>query len=352
MERSTDLEIGLLGPLRVRLDGRDLDVHSGRVQAVLAMLAMEAGRPVSPERLARAVWDEELPVNVRKSLQTHIVRLRRLLGGGCIRTEPGGYVLDVRPEQVDAVRFGVLVEAAASESDSVEQRGMLAEAFALWRGTPFEGVGSLWLDEVESARMVELYLSAREQWVDLDLDCGRYDAAVAELREITARFPLREALWSRLLLALRLSGRNAEALACYESVRVRLADELGVDPGPELRQQYSELLDNGSAAPAYVVQVPQQLPAARGVFVGRGRELKALDALIGADATPMIVLHGLGGIGKTALALQWVHRVRERFPDGQLFIDLQGYGPGEPVDAVLRAAQSSGRCGAAGGADS
>ncbi len=365
-----DLDIALLGPLRVRLGERDLEIRSGRLQAVLAMLATEAGRPVSTEQLARAIWSDELPVNVRKSVQSNIVRLRRLLGSGCISTEPNGYLLEVRPDQVDAIRFSNLLAAAAREPDPAGERRLLTEALALWRGTPFEGVGSSWLDEVESERMIELYLSARERWFDLDLSAGRYDVAVAELRELTARFPLREALWSRLLTALRLSGRHAEALTCYESVRVLLADELGVDPGPELKRQYSDLLANESPAtgqthhpashptqpeagqaqpatrqPQYSEPqtneppkaVPQQLPAARGVFVGRARELDTMDDLFDAasDRTPesaMIVLHGLGGIGKTALALHWVHRVRDRFPDGQLFIDLQGYGPGEPVD--------------------
>ena len=343
-----DLGIALLGPLRVRLGERDLEVRSGRLQAVLAVLAMEAGRPVSTEQIARAVWGEDLPVNVRKSVQTNIVRLRRLLGGSRIRTEPGGYLLDVEPDQVDAVRFGSLLSAAALESDPSGERRLLTEALALWRGTPFESVGSPWLDEVESERMIELYLSARERWFDLDLAAGRYDAAVAELREITARFPLREALWSRLLTALRLSGRHAEALACYEAVRVLLANELGVDPGPELRRQYSELLDNESPAPRaqhaerpssespqggatrqpqdpeptgrtqyaeptrptqyaerssgeparQSTAVPQQLPAARGVFVGRTRELKMMDDLFAcasndrAPESEMIVFTG------------------------------------------------------------
>jgi DNA-binding SARP family transcriptional activator len=244
-----DLDIALLGPLRVRLGGRDLAIRSVRLQAVLAMLAMEAGRPVSIERLARAVWGEQLPVNVRKSVQTHIVRLRRLLGDGRIRTDPPGYLLDVHPARVDAVRFGELITATPLEPDPAGQRRLLTEALALWRGTPFEGVGSRWLDEIESARITELYLSARERSVDLDLAAGRHGAAVAELRDVTARFPLREALWSRLLLALRLGGRHAEALVCYETVRVLLADELGVDPGPELRRQHSELLVGEPASP-------------------------------------------------------------------------------------------------------
>jgi DNA-binding SARP family transcriptional activator len=359
MQGTDRIQVSLLGPLVVRRGGRELEV-GGRLRASLAVLALEAGRPVSVERVARGVWSDELPVHVRKSVQTQIMRLRRLLGNDRIRTEPGGYLLDIRPDDVDVVRFGRLVSAVAAETEVEEQRLLLAEALTIWRGTPFEGVGSRWLDEVEAERMVELYLGAQERWVDLELAVGRYGAVVADLRELTARFPLREALWSRLLLALRRSGRCAEALGCYESVRLMLADELGVDPGPELRRQYGELLQSAPIADGQAVQdegtqtdsqsspdqanrstsadehrvvVPQQLPAAPGLFVGRPKELQAL-----SDQEAIVVLHGLGGIGKTALALNWAHQHRHEFPDGQLFIDLQGYGPGDLITtgAALR----------------
>ena len=243
------VEIGVLGPLRVTVGGQEIEIGSGRLRAVLAMLASEVGRPVSVERLAQAVWGEDLPANVRNSTQTQIMRLRRLLGGSLIRTEGDGYRLDVSPDQVDAVRFGRLLGQAQSAAKQTEQHRLLTEALELWRGQPFEGVGSQWLNDVEAERMVELYLSAREHRVDLELTAGRPSAVVAELRELTARFPLREAFWSRLLKALRQCGRPAEALACYEAVRVLLADELGADPGPELRRQYAELLDCEESSP-------------------------------------------------------------------------------------------------------
>jgi DNA-binding SARP family transcriptional activator len=328
MECGCSVEIGVLGPLSVRVAGQEVEVGSGRLRAALAMLASEVGRSVSVERLAQAVWGEELPANVRNSTQTQIMRLRRLLGGSRIRTEGDGYRLDVSPDHVDAVRFGRLLAEAQVAEGPTEQRRLLTEALSLWRGKPFEGVGSQWLDDVESERMVELYLSARQHRVDLELAAGRHSAVVAELRELTARFPLREALWSRLLKALELCGRPAEALACYEAVRVLLADELGADPGPELRRQYAELLDCEDQ-PAKDA-VPRQLPGARGVLVGRTQQLKALDEAVESTT---VVLHGFGGVGKTALALQWAQQRKELFPDGQLFIDLQGYGPGELVDA-------------------
>lgn len=327
MECGCTVEIGVLGPLSVRVAGDEVEVGSGRLRAALAMLASEVGRAVSVERFAQAVWGEELPAHVRNSTQTQIMRLRRLVGSERIRTEGDGYRLDVSPEHVDAVRFRRLLGEAQAAATSAEQQRLLAEALKLWRGRPFEGVGSQWLDEVESERMVELYLSAREHQVDLELAAGRHSAVVAELRELTARFPLREAFWSRLLKALRQCGRPAEALACYETVRVLLADELGADPGPELRRQYAELL---ACEDQPAKDVPQQLPAARGVFVGRAQQLKALDDAVESTT---VVLHGFGGIGKTALALQWAQQHKELFPDGQLFIDLQGYGPGQLVDA-------------------
>jgi tetratricopeptide (TPR) repeat protein len=218
---------------------------------------------------------------------------------------------------------------------------LLAEALALWRGVPFEDVRSAWLAESEGRRLTERYLAAIERRVDLDLANGRAKELVPELSDLTARYPLRESLWVRLLVVLDHRGRQAEALERYEAIRVRLAEELGADPGPELQRVHADLLagrapeptgDAGGAAAQVVV--PRQLPADVDGFTGREQELVRLERLLGVvgdDAAvqtvgPVVVsaVAGTAGIGKSALAVHAAHRLAERFPDGQLYVNLQG----------------------------
>jgi DNA-binding SARP family transcriptional activator/tetratricopeptide (TPR) repeat protein len=346
------LAVGVLGPLQVSVDGRPVEVKTGRLRTLLAVLAMSADDTVPVDHLAAAVWGERPPANVRRSVQTYVTRLRSLLGAGVIGTRPAGYALTVESDRVDALRFLRLVDQAADEPDPAVQRVRLAEALALWRGTPFVDVPSAWLAEAESARLVERYLSALERRIDLDLARGRHGDIVAELSEVTARHPLRESLWVRLLIVLDRCGRPSEALSRYETIRTRLADELGVDPGPELRAAFASLLkgqrpdmaalpmsspveDPGTAEPARTG--PRQLPADLLAFVGRRDELLCLDAMLpnarepGRTAMPIVVVHGGAGTGKTSLAVHWAHRVRDQFPDGQLYVNLRGWAPTSPV---------------------
>lgn len=237
------LSVGLLGPLDVSVNALPVSLTAGRLRALLAVLALSAGRAVSVDRLATAVWaDADQPGNVRRSVQTYVARLRSALGAESIGSTPTGYVLHADPEHVDALRFVELLRTASAASDPVTERARLAEALDLWRGRPFEGVPSGWLEESETPWLTERYLAALEWRLDLDISAGRHGELVVELSELTARYPLRESLWARLLIALDRSGRRADALARYETIRVRIAAELGVDPDPTLQRIHADLL--------------------------------------------------------------------------------------------------------------
>ncbi|MBN6041126.1 BTAD domain-containing putative transcriptional regulator [Amycolatopsis sp. 195334CR] len=329
----SELRIFLLGPLRVERFGEPVALSSPKQRALLAVLAVSPGVSVSVDALAHGVWGEELPERARASLHTLVARLRRLLGDGSIRTTADGYLLDVEPGAIDVAEFQRLLAVAESAGD---ERAALREALALWRGEPS-------FPELLSG-LTEQYLRAVQRRVDLDLAAGEHAGLVAELTALVARHPLTEPLWERLIRALAATGRHAEALAEYANCRKKLAEELGIGPGAALQELYLELLahDTQDTEPPARAILPRQLPSAVPGFVGRSDELRALDELLRGHTDPSVltvVVHGTGGVGKTTLAVRWAHQVAEQFPDGQLYIDLRGYGPGEPVaaSAVLSA---------------
>ncbi|MFL6073819.1 MAG: tetratricopeptide repeat protein [Mycobacteriales bacterium] len=345
------LTVGVLGPLRVEVGGRPVALTTPRLRALLAIVAMAAGQSVPSDRLVTALWDDDPPDNARKAVQNYVARLRATLGERVIDTIAAGYVLRVSPDQVDALRFlRLLDDARRAAADPAAERALLADALAQWRGQPFEDVRAPWLHRSEGSRLIERHLAAMERRIDLELAAGPVgeDLLAGLLAEVTAladRHPLRESLWLRLLLVLERSGRRAEALERYGAFRARLADELGVDPGPELRRAHAALvagreLDRqpgpvrqaaGNPAPV----VPRQLPAGAGHFTGREEAVRWVSELAGTVELPRPVVSaiaGAAGVGKSALAIHAAHLLAPLFPDGQLYVDLQAATPGlEPL---------------------
>ncbi|MFI7232574.1 BTAD domain-containing putative transcriptional regulator [Nonomuraea angiospora] len=324
------LRVNVLGPLEIWQGTTPVALSANRLRTMVALLAMSAGETISVERLAHALWGDYPPFNPRRSVQTYIARLRHELGRQAIYSLPGGYRLEIEFDHVDALRFRHLLAEAALSRGTGRERECLQEALALWRGVPFDGVESETLRGPEAARLTELRLTAVERWIDVSLIQGLHGELVAEVQELAWHHPLREPLWQRLLVILDRCGRKAEALAMYEQLRHRLAERLGADPSPELQRIHSDLLA-GDAWPSGAT-VPRQLPASGADFVGRGEALKEIDRLLG-EGGRICVITGMVGVGKTSLALRWAQEAAPRFPDGQLYADLQGFGPADvPVD--------------------
>ncbi|MDQ2585424.1 AfsR/SARP family transcriptional regulator [Saccharothrix yanglingensis] len=315
-------EFRVLGPLEVRRGGEPVVVPAGKARVLLATLLLRAGRVVAVDELVDRLWDDA-PANPRAALHMVVTRLRQSLGPvDAVRTAPGGYVAEV--DELDLHRFRSLVG-----------EGHHAAALELWRGEPLSDVRSDVLHREDVAPLVEERLTAVERRVEADLAAGRADSVVAELRALTREHPFDERFWGLLVRALHASGRQAEALAAYRSVRALLADELGVDPGPRLQELHRGILaDTGDASPP-----PRQVPVHAPLFVGRDEELHGLAKGLDDGEFTTAAITGPAGVGKTALAVRWAQQVAERFPDGQLYVNLRGFDPTgvplEPDEAVL-----------------
>ncbi|GAA1709145.1 hypothetical protein GCM10009765_68240 [Fodinicola feengrottensis] len=239
-----DVEIRVLGPLQVTVAGRCVQVPDGKPRTLLGALIARAGHLVSFDRLADLIWDQRPPERTAAALQTCAWRLRRSLGVDVISTHPHGYRLNDSETRVDLIRFHQLLTsaAAARSARSPAERDHLTEALALWRGPAFVDIPSSPLRDEIVPPLTEERLAAYERRIDLDLNRGLADRAIAELRTLIGEHPLRESLWSRLLKALALAGRPAEALAAYHDFRGKLVDQLGVEPGGQLSSAYLRLL--------------------------------------------------------------------------------------------------------------
>lgn len=339
----------LLGPLEVIVAGRVVDIPAHKHRTLIAGLLLDAGRAASYRQLAYWVWDESPPANPKAALYTYVRRVRQRLGdSGLLSTTPNGYRMDVSPEDVDLFRFRDLVARAAAVTDLAEQVRLLRLALSEWNGTPLENIGSSTLRQEFQDLLLEEKHDAQERLFHAELARGGGAPLVAELRAATAAHPLREKLWQLLMLAFYRAGRRAEALAAYQQVRDLLVTELGVEPGHALSRLQGQILaadpdlagspaDGGGSRPVEVaaVTVPAQLPPEPPSLVGRraladraGSSLPASDERTGLS---VLVFTGAPGIGKTALALHIGHRVRDNYPDGQLYLDLGGYGKDEPM---------------------
>ncbi|MFC5818538.1 AfsR/SARP family transcriptional regulator [Nonomuraea harbinensis] len=330
----------ILGSLSVTTEeGIRTSVPGQKNRVLLATLLLHADQCVSVDQLARRLWGDRLPRDPRRVVQTYVVRLRRWLGdGGLIRTRDGGYVMELDHERLDLLEFRRLLRLAARAGRPEDEVALLRRAVGLWRGPACENVESDVLHHLDVPILTEQYQHAVERRVDLELRAGPPGELIAELRALTREHPLRERHWAQLMTALRGCGRRAEALDVYSSVFRTLRDELGIEPGRELRELHEAILSGDDVAFPGVTP-PRELPPDVRHFVGRARELRLLDDALAEEgsAARTAVVVGRGGVGKTAMAIRWCASVAGDFPDGQLYLDLRGFDARpalEPADAL------------------
>jgi DNA-binding SARP family transcriptional activator/Flp pilus assembly protein TadD len=350
----------ILGPVEVESD--DGRVHTlARLQerSVLAILLLNPGRVTPVDRLVTLLWDDNPPAEPRQAVHSHISRIRRLLTdagaadhGIALISRRGGYLLKMDPDLVDAHRFRRLLTAARHSTDLTERERLLREALALWQGPTLNTPPGDPVRQRLCADLDELHLQAQEELLATGIDLGRHHEILPDLAQLGVEHPDRQRLVELHMTALHLDGRTTDALDLYRRTRDRLADDQGLDPDPSLRRLHSAILRGepvrlagallSPAVPA--PPVPAQLPADVPAFAGRTDHLERLDALLpdphGAPSTTAVVITaiaGTAGVGKTSLTLHWAHRVRLRFPDGQLYVNLRGYAAGpalRPIDAL------------------
>ncbi|MGY1455227.1 BTAD domain-containing putative transcriptional regulator [Streptomyces sp. SS8] len=344
------MRYGVLGPLTVwDAEGRPVRVPEAKVRALLADLLVHGGGPVPADRLIEDLWAGAPPGGSVNTLQTKISQLRRVLGRERVVREPAGYRLLLADDAVDALRFQELAERARAHGEPAVRAGLFADALALWRGPAYADVAGFLFARAEIARLEELRLTVVEDRAEARLTLGEHTALAAELGDLVARHPLRERLRMAHMRALYRAGRQGDALRSFQELRRRLAEELGVSPGPEVSALHEAILrqEPRLATPAVgSLSCRTNLPAALTPLIGRREAVEQVRARLGPGAdTRLVTLTGLGGVGKTRLAIAAAHGMAERFPDGVWLVELAGLGAASaPDDIAERVITALGLC--------
>ncbi|WP_157246382.1 AfsR/SARP family transcriptional regulator [Nonomuraea typhae] len=350
----------LLGSLQVvSSEGKEVRIGRRKVRQLLALLLTSPNNPVSVDSLAHELWGADPPDSALLNLRTYVCTLRKLLSAGDpaqppVRTRSHGYLIDIPPDHLDTVLFDRLVTDGA-EARRRENPQLAAKHFEhalnLWRGRAYQDTaqedGAL---ATAAKHLHERRLLAVEQLFDVRLTLGHHAETIGELERWAERHPLRERLWSQLMLALYRAGRQADALAAFQRLRARSVEDLGMEPSASLSTLQAQILradpalsprtrtatSRRSGIPATPRQLPPDVPA----FVGRGHELATLREWFTAGRPdgpgPMAVVHGPPGAGKSALAVRAANTVAASFPDGQLYADLGGSTPGMEPQRPLK----------------
>ncbi|MER5195657.1 AfsR/SARP family transcriptional regulator [Streptomyces sp. NPDC002755] len=352
------MRVTVLGPLRARRDGVELELGPPRRKALLALLLAQVGQPVLPSDIVEVLWGESAPDSAMNVVYRHVGALRKVLGPVLVRAS-GGYRLDLDVAQLDLLQFRAL-RARAGQSrragDDAEGLRQLIEALGLWRGPVAGGLPASTRAHPLFQRVDREHPDTVKEAADAALSAGdvHVERVLQPLRQAALAHPLDEALHARLVTALVRTGHGGEARRSYQDVIGRLSEELGLDPGPELAGAGKEVarphadapspgepdvrtapLAPPPPAPSDGVERtrPAQLPPDSGVFNGRHTELDQVRGLLPADGLPgrsvvVSAIGGMAGVGKTTLAIHWAHEIAPRYPDGQLYADLRGFDPG------------------------